>query len=90
MRGQLVESPGYMMNYALGAFIVADLRETLATRSGPITTGRTGWYRDGSDRIYRFGRARSSGRVIHDVLGRGVSSNALLGDLARIRRPGRR
>ena len=85
MRGQLVESPGYMMNYALGAFVVADVRRTLAMRYGPITTGRTSWYREVSDRIYRFGLARPADRIISDVLGRGVSSQALLDDLTRIR-----
>ena len=85
MRGQLVESPGYLMNYALGAFVVADLRRTLAMRYGPITTGRTSWYREVSDRIYRFGLARPADRIIRGVLGRGVSSRALLDDLARIR-----
>ncbi|MBL8960185.1 MAG: hypothetical protein JNJ98_10050, partial [Gemmatimonadetes bacterium] len=29
MRGQLIESPGYMMNYALGAMVAADVRARL-------------------------------------------------------------
>ena len=87
MRGQLIESPGYLMNYALGAFVVADLRRTLAVRYGPIAAGRAGWYRAVSDRIYRFGLSRPADRVTRDVLGRAVSSRALLDELARIRKP---
>ncbi|MBK6486185.1 MAG: hypothetical protein IPF98_04770 [Gemmatimonadetes bacterium] len=30
MRGQLVESPGYMMNYAIGAMVTAELRARAA------------------------------------------------------------
>jgi len=87
MRGQLIESPGYLTNYALGAFIVADLRQALAARSGPITTGRAGWYREVSDRLFRFGLARPADRVTRDLLGRRISANPLLRDLARIGRP---
>ena len=90
MRGQLVESPGYMMNYALGAFVVADLRRALAARLGPIAAGRPGWYRVVSDQIFQFGAARAADRITRDVLGRRVAPEALIDDLARIRRPGRR
>ncbi len=90
MRGQLVESPGYMLNYALGAFVVADLRRTLATRYGAIAAGRGSWYGVVSNQIFRFGAARTADQVIRGVLRRRVSPAALLDDLGRIRTPGRR
>lgn len=90
MRGQLIESAGYMTNYALGAFVVADLRRSLAGRHGPIGTGREGWYGEVSDQLFRFGLARPAAHVTREALGRGVSPKALLDDLARIRRPERR
>ena len=90
MRGQLIESAGYMTNYALGAFVVADLRQSLARRYGPIATGRPGWYAEVSDRLFRFGLARPAAHVTREALGRSVSPNALLADLARIRTPERR
>jgi hypothetical protein len=90
MRGQLVESPGYMLNYALGAFIVADLRAALERRYGSFTVGRTGWYRQVSNDVYRFGRSRAAKEVVAAVLGRAPTSAALLADLGRIRSPRRR
>ncbi len=87
MRGQLIESAGYMTNYALGAFVVADLRRSLAVRYGPIGTGRGGWYGEVSGRLFRFGLSRPAAQVTREALGRGLGPDALLGDLARIRRP---
>ncbi len=90
MRGQLIESPGYMLNYALGAFIVADLRAALARRHGPIGVGRTDWYDQVAAEVFRFGAAVPAARVTARVLGRPPRPAALLADLDRIRTPGRR
>jgi hypothetical protein len=87
IRGQLVEETGYMLNYALGAIMVADLRDTIRRSHGSFTTGDPTWYAFLRTRIYRFGLERGSGRVVTDFLGRSLSSQALLEDLARI--PGR-
>ena len=89
MRGQLLDVPGYMMNYAVGAIVVADLRAAIRDQHGSFTTGDPGWYGWVSDRLYRFGLARPTREVIGDVLGRPVSPRALLDDLARMER-GRR
>jgi hypothetical protein len=89
-RGQLVNSPGYLSTYALGAFLIADLRRQAGLRFGPATMGNPGWYRGVSASLYRFGLTRPSRRVVEDFLGRPPSPGALLADLARIRRPGRR
>ena len=83
-RGQLIETPGYMMNYAAGAIVVADLRARTRALRGPFTKADPGWYPWLSDRLYRFGRERSSQRVVEDFLGRPVSSQALLAEIARL------
>jgi hypothetical protein len=82
-RGQLVESPGYMMNYGAGAIVVADLRQRARASRGPFASGDPAWYAWLSERLYRFGRERPSERVILDFLGRPLSPDALLADLGR-------
>jgi len=87
MRGQLLEETGYMLNYALGAIMVADLRRTISLRHGAFTTGDATFYPYMQQEIYRFGRERSERQVVADVLGREPRPEALLEDLARIGRP---
>jgi hypothetical protein len=41
-----------------------------------------------SERLFRFGLERSSRDVVTSFLGRPVSPRALMGDLARMARPG--
>lgn len=84
LRGQLIEETGYMLNYALGAILVADLRAAVVRNRGPITFGDPGWYGYLRERIYRFGQERSTRQVVNDFLGRPPSPRALLDDLARI------
>jgi hypothetical protein len=83
MRGQLIDVPGYLVNYALGAFIAADLRARITALHGDFTLGDSTWYGFVRDRIYRFGLERSARRVMEDLLGRPVSPDPLLADLAR-------
>jgi hypothetical protein len=85
MRGQLIDAPGYMMNYAAGAVIVADVRARARALRGPFTRADAGWYPWLSERLYRYGLERSSQRVIEDFLGRPLSVDALLADLGRLR-----
>jgi hypothetical protein len=84
MRGQLIDSPGYLLNYAVGAFIVADLRATIRARHGSFTTGDSTWYSWVSERLYRFGLERSAPEVLTGFLGREVSPDALLADMGRL------
>ncbi len=81
MRGQLIDVPGYLVNYALGAFISADLRDRIAQQHGPFTLGDSTWYAFVREHIYRFGLERSSQRVMEDFLGRPVRPDALLAGL---------
>jgi len=83
MRGQLVESPGYMLNYAFGAILIADLRARLVATRGSFTTGDPGWYQFVGPRLYRFGLAVPAREVVTRFLGRAVTTDALLADMAR-------
>lgn len=87
VRGQLVNLPGYMLNYAVGAILIADLRARAKELHGACTEGDPAWYPWVSERLYRFGLERTSRRVIEDFLGRPVSPRALLEDLARAQGP---
>jgi len=83
VRGQLINLPGYMLNYAAGAILVADLRARTKELHGAYTEGDPSWYPWVSERLYRFGLERPSRQVIEDFLGRPVSPRALLEDLGR-------
>jgi hypothetical protein len=85
MRGQLVQEPGYMVNYAIGPILAADLRAAIRAERGDWVRGDAGWYEWVSERIYRWGLERSSGDVLRGVPGRRPDPDALLTELARIR-----
>ncbi len=87
MRGQLVDSPGYMLNYALGAVLIADLRATAVAKHGNFTTGDASWYGWIARRLYRFGREVPARDVVRRFLGRGISVRPILQDLARAASP---
>jgi Zn-dependent M32 family carboxypeptidase len=84
MRGQLVQEPGYMVNYAIGPILAADLRATIRAEHGDWVRGDPSWYEWVSEHIYRWGLERSSGDVLRGVLGRPPDHHALLAELARI------
>ncbi|MBW2691997.1 MAG: hypothetical protein JRE57_05115 [Deltaproteobacteria bacterium] len=83
VRGQLIDSPGYMMNYAAGAILNADLRARAQELYGTYTEGDPGWYGRISESLYRFGLEKTSKEVIEAFLGRPVSPQALLDDMSR-------
>ena len=85
LRGQLINLPGYMLNYAIGAILVADLRARVKELHGPYAEGDPAWYAWMSERLYRFGLERPSRQVIEEFLGRPISPRALLDDMARAR-----
>ena len=58
MRGQLVDAPGYMMNYAIGAMLIAALRARTLERHGPWIQGDTSWYPWVSRALFRYGLER--------------------------------
>ena len=82
MRGQLIQEPGYMANYAIGAVLSADMRQAIRAARGDWMAGDPGWYAWVSERLYRFGLERSPARVLGDLLGRTPTVDALLADMA--------
>jgi hypothetical protein len=85
MRGQLVDAPGYMMNYAAGAILIAAVRARTRVLHRPFTTGDSTWYAWIAPRLYRFGLERPTREVIEQFLGGPVSPAALLEDMRRMR-----
>ena len=83
MRGQLVDAPGYMMNYAVGALLIAAIRDRIVARHGPFATGDSSWYGWVAPRLYRFGLERRTRDVVEEFLGGRVSPAAILKDLGR-------
>jgi Zn-dependent oligopeptidase len=84
IRGQLVQSPGYMVNYGLGAIVTADLRARLRELRGDWLAGDPGWYEATSEAIYRWGGEREPSEVLGAFLGRPVRPDAILADLRRL------
>jgi hypothetical protein len=84
MRGQLVDAPGYMMNYAAGAILIAAIRARTRQLHGPFATGDSTWYGWVAARLYRFGLDRPSREVIETFLGGPVTPAALLEDMRRM------
>lgn len=82
-RGQLLESPGYMLNYGLGAILAADMRARALELRGAATGDDPGYYAWLSERLFRFGREKSSGDVLLAFLGRAPDPRALLADMRR-------
>jgi len=86
MRGQLVDAPGYMMNYAAGAILIATIRARTRELHGPFLTGDSTWYGWVAPRLYRFGLERGSRQVVTDFLGGPVTPTAILEDMPRLAR----
>ena len=84
VRVQLVGSPGYMVNYGLGAVLTADLRKHIADQLGPFETGDPRWYGWLTARLLQFGMSRDTATLLREFLGRPVSPDALIADIARI------
>jgi hypothetical protein len=89
MRGQLVDAPGYMMNYAAGSVLIADIRARTRRLHGEFASGDSSWYGWVAPRLFRFGLERPTREVIKEFLGRPASPAALLEDMRRMS-PGRR
>jgi hypothetical protein len=87
VRGQLVDDPGYMITYALGAFVTADLRAHIRTRIGEFDAGNKAWYPFVSARLFRSGGEIEPRVLLHRFLGRPVAQAALLGDIRNMGSP---
>jgi hypothetical protein len=85
MRVQLVGSPGYMVNYGLGAVLTAEMRQRTAKAIGPFDTGNPAWYGWLSEQLLRYGSERDARTLLQELLGRPVSPAALLQQIRRCR-----
>ena len=77
--------PGYMMNYAAGAILIAAIRRRTVEQHGPFVTGDTSWYGWVTPRLFRFGLERPTRTVVEEFLGGPVSPRAILDDMRRMR-----
>jgi len=84
LRVQLVDLPGYMINYGLGAVLTADLRARIRAAIGDFDAGNPQWYRYTSRNLLRFGVSVDTPELLRRFLGRPVSSAALIAQLDRI------
>jgi len=89
MREQLVDIPGYMVNYGLGAILTAEMRQHIRQALGPFDTGDPRWYPWLQEHLLRYGSERDSRQLMEDFLGRPVSPQALLDQIHRLAPPGK-
>jgi len=87
VRVQLVDEPGYMVNYGLGAVITADIRQRIREQLGPFQSGDVRWYAWMSEHLLKTGEEQETVELLRQFLGRPVSPKALLGELRRIEGP---
>lgn len=87
VRVQLVQKPGYMVNYGLGAVITADLRRRIVEQLGPFQAGNARWYGWLSEQLLGSGQELETRVLLQRFLGRPVSPEALIRELERIAPP---
>jgi len=83
VRGQLIDGPGYMANYALSAIMAAAVRERILAVRGPWLAGDPGWYRFVSDSLFEAGASRTPADLLGTLLGVPLTAGPLLSDLSR-------
>ena len=86
VRVQLVESPGYMVNYGLGAVLTAEIRRHIRESLGSFETGDPRWYGWVSERLLRYGTERETAALMREFLGRPVSPGVLIEEIRRLRK----
>jgi hypothetical protein len=84
VRVQLVDTPGYMVNYGLGAVITADIRQRISEELGPFPAGDARWYGWISEHLLKTGEQQETAQLLRQFLGRPVSPQALVSELQRM------
>ncbi|MGH8286785.1 MAG: hypothetical protein ACRETT_13615, partial [Steroidobacteraceae bacterium] len=74
VRAQLVDAPGYMVNYAAGAVLTAQLRRRIRDSIGPFDAGNPRWFAWLSEQLLMHGADVESSVLLRRFLGRGVSA----------------
>jgi hypothetical protein len=83
IRGQLIDGPGYLANYALSAIMAAAVRSRIAEVRGPWFEGDLGWYRFMADALFVPGSSRPPAALLNAFLGGPLTAEPLLADLRR-------
>jgi hypothetical protein len=81
IRGQLIDLPGYMANYALSAIMAAAVRARILEARGPWFEGDSGWYGFVSDALFEAGASRPPADLLASLLGGPLTVDPLLADL---------
>jgi hypothetical protein len=85
VRAQLVGNPGYMLNYAAGAILTADLRARTRAAIGPFDAGNPRWYGWLSENLLQHGASIDAPGMLRQFLGRPVSPKALIAEIESLR-----
>lgn len=87
VRVQLVDSPGYMVNYGLGSVVTADIRQRERQAIGTTATGNPKWYAWTSENLLKPGEEQETSALLKQFLGRPVSAQPLLEQIHRVAPP---
>ena len=80
-RGQLIDGPGYLANYALGAMVVAAIRARIRATRGDWSLGDPGWYPHVSEALLRYGGGRSPRSLLAAFLEGPVTADQLIANI---------
>lgn len=84
-RAQLVESPGYMVTYALGTALTADLRARTTAAIGPFTAGNPQWYGWLAENLLADGARHPTRETLRRFLGRAPSPEAVIAEIGALK-----
>jgi Peptidase family M3 len=84
VRGQLGSNPGYMINYAIGAIITADVRQRTSAVIGPFDAGNPKWYAWLSENLLKFGGEFDTSELLERFLGKPLTADALIQEIESI------
>ena len=81
VRGQIIDMPGYLANYALSAIMAAAVRARIMAIRGPWFEGDPGWYPFVSEALFMAGASRTPAELLGAFLGGPLTAEPLLADL---------
>ncbi|HZF26696.1 MAG TPA: hypothetical protein VEZ88_10590 [Steroidobacteraceae bacterium] len=85
VRAQLGSHPGYMINYAIGAIITADIRKRTREAIGPFDAGNAEWYPWLSEKLLKFGGEFDTSLLLERFLGHPLAADALIQEIESIK-----
>ena len=86
VRAQLASNPGYMINYAVGAMLTAEMRKRTRDVIGAFDAGNPEWYPWTSEHLLKFGAEFDTAELLKRFLGRPLSASALVEEIASMGR----